>query len=108
MKNCIPKYQQNVGLVEKFRIANSGVATFTNDITGKGAFNGYVTTTQNLLIDWSSESQVTTLTATNLFFGTNAQRRMTILSGGNIGIGTSSGAATLRPLNILGSQLFPI
>jgi hypothetical protein len=93
-------YQQNVGLVEKFRIANSGVATFTNDITGKGAFNGYATTTHNLLIDWSSESQVTTLTATNLFFGTNAQRRMTILSGGNIGIGTSSGAATLRPLNI--------
>jgi hypothetical protein len=60
------------------------------DITGRGAFNGYASSTHNLLIDWSSESQVTTITATNLFFGTNAQRRMTILSGGNIGIGTSN------------------
>jgi hypothetical protein len=60
------------------------------DITGRGAFNGYASSTHNLLIDWSSESQVTTLTATNLFFGTNAQRRMTILSGGFVGINTSS------------------
>jgi hypothetical protein len=66
------------------------------DITGRGAFNGYASSTHNLLIDWSSESQVTTLTATNLFFGTNAQRRMTILSGGNVGIGTTSPGVLLE------------
>ncbi|MFY7885491.1 MAG: beta strand repeat-containing protein, partial [Dolichospermum sp.] len=59
-------------------------------IQGNNGFNGLSGATHNLLIDWSAESQVTTLTATNLFFGTNAERRMTITSGGNVGIGTTS------------------
>ena len=74
----------------------SGVSTFLTDITGKGAFNGYAGATQNLLIDWSAESQVTTLTNTNLFFGTNAQRRMTINGLGRVGIGLSSPTAFLH------------
>jgi hypothetical protein len=75
---------------------NSNTATFSSDITGKGAFNGYAGATHNLLIDWSAESQVTTLTNTNLFFGTNAQRRMTITSDGNVGIGTTSPSSLLH------------
>jgi hypothetical protein len=59
-------------------------------IQGNNGFNGLSGATHNLLIDWSAESQVTTLTATNLFFGTNAERRMTITSGGNVGIGSSN------------------
>jgi len=78
--------------------ANVGVGT-TNPtqkldvngiIQGNGGLYGITGSTLNLLVDWSSESQVTTLTATNLFFGTSAQRRMTITSGGNVGIGTSN------------------
>jgi len=85
----------------KFILTQAGAATFSSsvtangDFTGKGGFNGYAGATQNLLIDWSASSQITTLTSTELFFGTNAQRRMTITSGGNVGIGTSSPAALL-------------
>jgi len=71
-------------------IASTGAATFSSDITGKGSFNGYVGATQNLFIDWSASSQIVTLTNTELFFGTNAQRRMTITSGGNVLIGTTT------------------
>jgi hypothetical protein len=77
-------------------------AIFSSDITGKGAFNGYAGSTQNLLIDWSASSQFTTLTNTELFFGTNAQRRMTITSGGNVGIGTSSPSGTYGKLSVAG------
>jgi hypothetical protein len=65
-------------------------------IQGNNGFNGLSGATHNLLIDWSAESQVTTLTATNLFFGTNAERRMTITSGGNVGIGTTSPSEKLQ------------
>jgi hypothetical protein len=72
-----------------------GTATVSSDISGKGAFNGYAGATQNLLIDWSGESQVTTLTNTNLFFGTNALRRMTLDASGRLLVGsdiTANGA----------------
>lgn len=68
----------------------SGAVTATGAINGYAGLNGFAGATHNLLVDWSSESQITTLTATNLFFGTNAQRRMTILSSGNVGIATAS------------------
>jgi hypothetical protein len=79
---------------DNFKLSKStGAATFSSDISGKGSFNGYAGSTQNLLIDWSASSQITTLTSTELFFGTNAQRRLTITSGGNVYIGlTSSGS----------------
>jgi hypothetical protein len=78
----------NNDATELIRLDDSGVTCFSSgicvggDITGKGAFNGYAGTTHNLLIDWSAESQVTTLTNTNLFFGTNAERRATIFGSG--------------------------
>jgi len=71
------------------------------DITGRGAFNGYASSTHNLLIDWSASSQFTTLTNTELFFGTNAERRMTITNGGNVLIGTATnGASKLRVVGL--------
>ena len=79
----------------RFLIAKSGAATFSSSVTANGSFNGFQSGTQNLLIDWSGSSQMVTLTNTELFFGTNAQRRMTITSGGNVGIGTSSPAKQL-------------
>jgi hypothetical protein len=69
-------------------------ATFSSSVTANGSFNGYQSGTQNLLIDWSGSSQMVTLTNTELFFGTNAQRRMTITNGGNVGIGTNAPAKT--------------
>jgi hypothetical protein len=75
-----------------FKLASTGAATFSSSVTANGSFNGLQSGTQNLLIDWSSESQVTTLTNTNLFFGTNAQRRMTITGAGNVGIGIANPA----------------
>jgi hypothetical protein len=71
-----------------------GAATFSSSLTANGSLSGFQGATHNLLIDWSSESQITTLTNTDLFFGTNAQRRMTIKAGGNVGIGTDSPSAT--------------
>jgi hypothetical protein len=76
----------------------TGSITASSSVTANGSLNGFQGGTHNLLIDWSSESQVTTLTNTNLFFGTNAQRRMTILAGGNVGIGTDSPSARLTIL----------
>lgn len=81
---------------ERFRISSTGAATFSSSITANTSFNGYQSGTHNLLIDWSASSQVTTLTNTELFFGTNAQRRMTITNGGNVGIGTSSPSAKVE------------
>jgi hypothetical protein len=59
-------------------------------IKGNGGIYGYAGATNNLLIDWATASQITTLTATDLFFGTNANERMRITSGGNVGIGTAT------------------
>jgi hypothetical protein len=81
--------------LDALTIANSGAATFSSSVTANGSFNGFQSGTQNLLIDWSASSQITTLTNTELFFGTNAQRRMTISNGGNVGIGTTSPAGKL-------------
>jgi hypothetical protein len=64
------------------------------DIAGRGSFNGFAGATHNLLIDWSSASQFTTLTATDVFFGTNANERMRITSTGDVwlkGVSTSEG-----------------
>jgi hypothetical protein len=73
---------------DRFTIYTSGIAYFAcqacfgGNVTANGAFNGFQSGAHNLLIDFSAESQVTTLTNTNLFFGTNAQRRTTIFSSG--------------------------
>jgi len=83
-------------------VASSGAATFSSSVTATGGINGYsglngyAGVTHNFFVDWSAESQITTLTATNLFFGTNAQRRMTITSGGEVAIGrTDAGGGRL-------------
>ena len=78
-----------------FNVRGDGAATFSSSVTANSSFNGFQSGTQNLLIDWSASSQITTLTYTELFFGTNAQRRMTITSSGNVGIGTSSPSRNL-------------
>jgi hypothetical protein len=64
-------------------------------INANGGINGFAGATQNLLIDYSSSSQMTTLTNTELFFGTNAQRRVTITSAGLVGIGTDAPVSKL-------------
>jgi hypothetical protein len=76
-------------------LAVSGTSSLAS-INSTGSINGFAGATLNLLIDYSTSSQVTTLTNTELFFGTNANRRMTIAAGGNVGIGTSSPATTLH------------
>lgn len=68
---------------------NGTSASFSSTVTANGSLNGYQSGTQNLLIDWSASSQITTLTNTELFFGTNAQRRMTISNSGLIGVNTT-------------------
>jgi hypothetical protein len=65
-------------------------ATFSSSVTANTSFNGYQGGVHNLLIDWSASSQVTTLTNTELFFGTNAQRRMTITNTGNLLINSTT------------------
>jgi hypothetical protein len=60
--------------------------TSIGSINAYAGINGFSGSTQNLLVDWSTESQFTTLTATNIFFGTNAIRRLTIKSTGVINI----------------------
>ena len=67
----------------------------TGSISGTNGFNGFAGATHNLLVDWSANSQFTTLTATDIFFGTNANERMRITSTGNVGIGTSNPSGTL-------------
>ena len=74
---------------------STGAIKVTGAISGTDGFNGFAGATQNLLIDFSAASQFTTLTATDLFFGTNAQERMRITSAGDCGIGTSSPLAKL-------------
>lgn len=92
---------------DRFTIAPNGNVTFACNVTSTGALtsyaglNGYAGATQNLLVDWSSESQVTTLTNTNLFFGTNAQRRMTI---SNTGIATFACNICVAKYLTVGSQ----
>jgi hypothetical protein len=63
-------------------------ASFSGNIDALGSLNGFAGATHNLLIDWSGASQFTTLTATDVFFGTNANERMRITSAGNVGIGS--------------------
>jgi hypothetical protein len=81
--------------------------TFANNIDAKGSFNGFAGATHNLLVDWSAESQITTLTATNLFFGTNATRRLTI--NGSTGAATFSStiSATSGYFNGIGLNATP-
>jgi hypothetical protein len=76
-------------------LAVSGTSSLAA-INANGGINGFAGATQNLLIDYSASSQVTTLTNTELFFGTNANRRMTITSAGLVGIGTSAPSAELQ------------
>jgi hypothetical protein len=75
---------------QKLQVNGSAIinTTFTSlgAINAYAGINGFAGVSQNLLVDWSGESQFTTLTATNLFFGTNAQRRLTIKSSGVINI----------------------
>lgn len=89
--NAILSYTNNLTITGG-TLTISPITTFSNSINAKGSFNGYAGSTQNLLIDWSAESQITTLTATNLFFGTNATRRLTI--NGSTGAATFSSSVT--------------
>ena len=63
----------------------------TGSITGTNGFNGFAGATHNLLLDWSASSQFTTLTATDIFFGTNANERMRITSDGYVRLAAGTG-----------------
>jgi hypothetical protein len=77
-------------------------ASFSGNIDALGSLNGFAGATHNLLIDWSGASQFTTLTATDVFFGTNANERMRITSAGLVGIGTGT---PTEKLDVIGGAL---
>ena len=70
---------------------STSAAQVSGNINVTGSLNGFAGATHNLLVDWSGNSQFTTLTATDVFFGTNAQERLRITSDGYVRLASGTG-----------------